>query len=273
MVNALLTLKKKVYTEYVRNFQCDALILNVTRQGENNRNVCLLSPEHGIFNATLFGGAKSRFRSLVSPFNRGTAYLYKDETKHTCKLTDFDVKKYHPSFRENLYKSYAASFASELAVRTKGSGSYKDAFTLINGFLDGMELSSENESRLGTLRFIWRYLGIMGIRPSVSECCQCGRSFISGKLEENAVLCKGAYSEADNGFICDECTSMDGKMYVLDKKALTYLEATASLSPAQVRNISIDGQVMTQLRQFCFYIIQFACGSRLKSIESGLGIL
>jgi len=257
----------------VRNSSCEALILNVTQQGENNRTVCLLSPEEGVFYATLFGGGKSRFKSLVSPFNRGIVYLYRDEVKKSVKITDFDVKKYHPTFRESLYKSFAANMAAEIAIKSKCAGSSQEAFRIINGFLDGMDLSDEDDSRLGTIRFIWRYLGLMGVRPEISHCCQCGQSFISGKLSQRGLLYKGAYFENENGFVCNDCTSMDDKMYVLDKSAITYLEATASLSPSQVRQITISGATLTQMKNFCFFIIQYACGCVLKSVESGLGIL
>lgn len=256
-----------------RNVITDALILQTHIQGENNRSVSVLSPQMGIFYTTLYGGPKSKLRSQVSPFNKGTLYLYQDETKHTSKITDFDVKNYHLSFRENLFKSWAATFACELVLKTKAAGSAEAAFTCINGFLDGMELTDENASRLGLIRFIWRYLGILGIRPQAHSCCQCGFSFISGRFSENAVHYKAAYDETENGFICDSCADFTRRNFVLGKTALTYLEAIAELEPKAVRAIVIDENTLTEMKQLCFYLCEAACGHHLSSLQSGMGIL
>ncbi|MDE6773771.1 MAG: recombination protein O N-terminal domain-containing protein [Treponemataceae bacterium] len=58
-----------------RNTAQEAIILSTRLTGESNRSVTLFSAEDGIFYATLFGGPKSRLRSLVVPFNRGTVWL------------------------------------------------------------------------------------------------------------------------------------------------------------------------------------------------------
>ena len=98
-----------------RNSRIDALVLAVKPTSLDNRSVCLLTKD-GIEWATLFGGPKSKLRGAVSPWNSGVAYLYKNEEKGSAKITDFDVKKYHPTFRENLFKSFAAALAGDLPL-------------------------------------------------------------------------------------------------------------------------------------------------------------
>ena len=256
-----------------RNSSSQALVLATHPQGENNRSVTLFSAEEGIFYATLFGGPKSKLRSLVSPFNRGTIWLYKDEAKHSCKITDFDVSHYHLSFRENLFKTWAASFAAEIAVRTKCAGSPPQCWTLLNGLLDGMELTDENESRLGLVRFLWRYLGLLGVKPQTRTCADCGKSFLREEITEKSATEKASYEASENGFLCADCTDILSHHFVLGKNALTYLEAVSDLSPRQVRTIPVDTQTMTEMKTLCFYLIEQACGSKLKSLESGAGIL
>lgn len=257
----------------MRNISSECLILNVTQQGENNRTVTLMNASEGIFYATLYGGGKSKLKSLVSPFNRGIAYLYRDESKNQCKLSDFDVKKYHPTFRESLYKSFAAALAGEIVLKSKCAGSPAEAYRITNGFLDGMDLSDENNSKIGMIRYLWRYIELSGLKPDVIHCCQCGQSFLSGKIGERGLIYEGAYSESDNGFVCNDCTSMNDKMFVLGKSAFTYLEAVSSLSPSEVRKIIVDGATMTQMKNFCFYMIQAVLGCKLNTMESGIGIL
>ena len=148
----------------MRNISMPALILSVQISGENNRRVTIFSPSEGIHFATLYGGPKSKLRSLVSPMNSGVIYLYRDEVKNQTKITDFDVKNCHLSFRENLFKTYASSLATEILIKTKCAGFPEEAWKIVNGFLDGIELSSEEESRLGLIRFLWRYLALLGVR-------------------------------------------------------------------------------------------------------------
>lgn len=261
----------------MRSSSTFATILALKQSGENNRSVTLLTPQDGIVYATLYGGPKSKFRSLVSPFNCGTAYLYKDEAKNSCKITDFDVKSYHPSFRENLFKTYAASFASEIIIKSRCAGSPEQAFYLFNGLLDGMEQSTENNSRLGLIRFLWRYTGILGIRPDAQFCCQCGKSFLADKIDQNAQTFCGMYSERENGFVCRDCLSNaqteNRNSFFLSKTSLTYLQAVSVLKPKDVREIIIDEKTMIELKDFCYFLIQNVCGTRFLSLESGIAIL
>lgn len=261
----------------MRNSSSVATILAVKQALENNRTVTLLTPEDGIVYATLFGGPKSKLRSLVSPFNSGTAFFYKDETKKSCKLTDFDVKSYHPSFRENLFKSYAANFACEIIIKSRCAGSPDQAFYLLNGLLDGMELSSENDSRLGLIRFLWRYLAVLGVRPDAQFCCQCGKSFLEKSFNSIEFSGYGIYSESDNGFICEDCIPKENiqklNSFTLSKKSLTYLQAVSVLKPKEVRQIVISQNELSELRSFCYMLIQNACNTKFLSLESGISIL
>lgn len=256
-----------------RNYSQEATILSLHISGENNKSVCFISPEEGICYATLFGGSKSKLKSLVCPYNNGKLFLYKDQSKNTCKITDFDVKKYHPSFRENLFKSYAANFVTEIIIKTKCAGSPKECYTLLNGLLDGMDLSTEYQSRLGLIRFLWRYLSLLGIQPQTQVCPICGKSHFTRKIEENGLSSKVVYSEGDNGFICESCTDIHNKKNTITNSSLTYLEAINNFEPRQVRSIPLSEDSLHELRELCFYLTESSCCTKLKSLEIGIGIL
>ncbi|MCR5724728.1 MAG: DNA repair protein RecO [Treponema sp.] len=264
-----------------RNQSAEAIVLAVREQGENNRSVTLLSPEDGLYYATLYGGAKSKMRALVSPFNRGRIWLYKDETKHSIKITDFDVTHCPVSFRESLFKSWASLLAAETVIKTRAAGSFAECWRLLNGFLDGMDLSDEAESRLGLIRFIWRYLALLGVKPHTSSCAWCGKSFIKEAFSVQTLHERAVYSEAENGFICTDClsgsaaerTAETGRSFILGKEALTYLEAVTTLEPKQVRRLSITAATITELKALSYHLLEEAAGSRLSALQSGIGIL
>ena len=255
-----------------RNKSQNAIILTVKEFGENNRIANYLC-EEGIFSAVLYGGPKSKLRSLVQPFYSGTIYIYSDNVKKSTKITDFDAKNCHLSFRTNLFKSWAANLAAEIVMKTKCGGDSKLAFLLLNSLLDGMEACDENESRLGLLRFIWRYLGLLGIQPDAKECVSCGNFLLSTKLNS-------AYIESKQGFVCDDCLPFfptkekdESAKFIIDVNGLTYLAAINELSPGKVRSLLLPSASAFKLKQLLYHLIEKACETKLDSLESGMGIL
>ena len=258
-----------------RSSSTNAIILSLRPLGENNSSVTLLTPEDGIVYAVLYGGPKSRLRSLVSQWNSGKVWLYENPEKNQIKISDFEVVNYHPSFSQNLFKSYAASLAAEIAIKTRCAGSASQCHRLVSGFLDGMELCDEEQSRLGLLRFLWRYLELLGIQPNSHACCNCGKTFLDTRFAPNAV---SYYNGMENSFICPDCvesggSSQSGNMINVHFSAVQYLSALTVLSPSEARKLSIDQEVYGQIRQLVFFLIENSIDQKLNSIETGMGIL
>lgn len=266
----------------MRNLIEEALILNVKPQGENNRLVTWLSPQKGIEKSVLYGGPKSKLRSCVSPFNYGTLYIYNDESKHSSKITDFDVKKYHSSFRESLFKSWAATFCAEIILKTNAAGSFEECLKITNGFLDGLDITEDEQGKKGLVRYLWRYLELLGILPDTKSCIHCDEDFFTLNLTSNTVSYKqgGAlYSQTENGFSCSNCAAVYGQNIpgittdFLSSKSLFYLYATTFCEPVVSRNLILEKDEFEQLKGFVFTLIEHACGSHLNTLESGAGIL
>ena len=64
-----------------RNTSTPAIILSLRPLGENNSSVTILTPTEGISYVTLYGGPKSKMKSLVSQFNSGNIWLYENAEK------------------------------------------------------------------------------------------------------------------------------------------------------------------------------------------------
>ena len=264
---------ENVYDKHMpRNTTSDAIVVSVKPLGENNSSVCFLSKDDGIVYATLYGGPKSKLRSLVSPWNSGKAYFYcseNGESTRGIKITDFDVKSYHLSFRESLYKTYAASLAAELALKTKCAGSSARCWTLVSGFLDGLELCSEQGCQAGLVRFLWRYLDLLGIRPEPAQCISCGRDLITGISGQDGV----SYDTAENGFLCTSCAPADKSAFRLSFEAVRYLYAVSEMTPAEVRSLALSGDSLCEIKRLVFFLAEQAAGTKLKSLQTGMGIL
>ncbi len=211
-------------------------------------------------------------RSLVSQWNSGKVWLYENPEKNQIKISDFEVSNYHTSFSQNLFKSYAASLAAELAIKTRCAGSAQQCHRLVSGFLDGMELCDEEQSRLGLLRFLWRYLELLGIQPQSHACSNCGKTFLDTRFAPEAV---SYYNSMENSFICPDCADhLQGKnMLSVKNTAVQYLSALTVLTPSEARKLTIDEEIYGQIRQLVFFLIENSIDQKLNSIETGMGIL
>ncbi len=259
-----------------RNTSLEALVLSTKPMGEHNRLATILTPDRGILTAVVYGGRKGKLRSMVSPYHTGTMWLYIDSVKQSIKVTDFDPKKYRSEIRNNLYKTYAASLAAELVIKTHGFATHvvdvnhfedtSELFIMINGFLDGLDLSNESQSRLGTLRFLWRYLAHLGVQSDVSRCMHCGENMVSW------------YSVGDHSFLCEDCShsthkqSQTGNFYISAESG-AYLQAIMELNPKEVRSLNPSMQSIQEMHELLFYLVQQTAHSKLKTLEAGRGIL
>lgn len=257
-----------------RNISLDAIVLSIKEMGETNRQVTFFSAEQGIIYATLYGGARSKMRSLVQTFNSGRLYLYCDESKKQNKIVDFDVKKVHSTFNSSLYKMTAANLASEILVKTKGAEDWEKSFTLINAFVDGMDISSENEAKIGTIRFLWRYIQILGLQPEIHLCGNCQKSLLD--------FDHSVFYPFKSKFLCASCeiffqlnqnSTGITSPYFIDKDGITYLNAINTLSPGQVRQIQISDKSMNYLKVFLMGFLEQITGEKLKTLEILPGIL
>ena len=254
-----------------------AIVLSLKPLGENNTTVTLLTPDRGIVYAVLYGGPKSRLRSLVAQWNSGKVWLYENPEKNQIKISDFEVRIFHESFSKSLYKLYAASLAAELAIKTRSAGSPEECFRLISGFLDGMDLCDEEQSRVGLIRFLWRFLELLGVQPQSHACCSCGTVFLDTRFAPQSI---SYYNSIENSFICPSCADANAgsggeteNAIPVNNTAVQYLSALTVLSPQEARKLSIDEETYGQIRQLVFFLIEKNIDQKLNSIETGMGIL
>jgi DNA repair protein RecO (recombination protein O) len=217
-----------------RNSRMQAIILKVSGTGSGNGLVTMLTREEGIRTSLLYGGPRSKMRSLIQPFNSGNVWLYEDKAKGTSKITDFEVAAARLQLKASLYKVWAATLAAEIVLKTHAAGEPEGAFVLLSAFLDGTDVSDEDGARLGTIRFLWRYLGLLGVQPSIPDCTAA---------------------------------------FGLDAEAAAYLEALNGRSPGEVRKLVIGAAPVLQLKRMTFSLVEEAAGSRLKTLEAGFSIL
>jgi DNA repair protein RecO (recombination protein O) len=257
----------KLITDIMQRDSCsEAVILTSKAAGGDHLMVTLFGTERGVYQAMLFGGRKSRLRALISPWHLGTVWLYGDTKKNMLKITDFEAVKFRSGIRDSLYKTWAASLASELVIKTNATGEYAKCWTLVNAFFDGLDQTAEDECRAALVRFLWRFLSLMGLCPPTIHCVRCGDAFSTTAA---------VYEPAENGFTCTSCAAATGSAteFSVSAEGLAYLSAVSELRFSDVRAIRLSASALEELKTLLFFLITQAAGDKLNTLASGAGIL
>jgi DNA repair protein RecO (recombination protein O) len=154
----------------MRLFTYSALVLRVRPSGEANREAWVLTGEEGILRATVFGGPKSKLRAHVAPYHRGRLWIYLDPARDSRKITDFDVHSWKPGIRESYERSSAAAAIAEtILAGYGGGGSWEEVLDLADASLGALETADPGGCERAFICFLWKWAGILGIRPGFNE--------------------------------------------------------------------------------------------------------
>ena len=282
-----------------RSWNTEALVLSVSSFSSDHRNVSLLVPqEHGctIVPATLFGGARSKLRGMVSTYQSGQVWLYSNQIKNSNKITDFSVSAYRMELRESLARSWCAAVCSEITIKTCGTVNWQ----LVNAFLDGLCVSDDEGCERGLLRFLWRLLQTAGVAPDIFHCGTCGAEIVSvgagigsrsvtnaagwgsgsveiaatAEIPANAASCPAetccaVYSPAEDECFCSSCRRFDAHTFPLSAEAFRYLYAVTEKAPGYSRHLPLSPAAHGELKRFLFFLTEKMAGAPLKTFQMG----
>ena len=250
-----------------RNLSFEAVVLRCRESPGGDRIVTFLAANSGLVEAFVFGGPKSRLRSLAAPYHTGTAWIYLDPVKDLRKLSDFDARETYPTLRENLRKIWAASYFAETVLRTDAAGGEsREAFDLLRSGLSALDAGGEADVDYVCLQYGWRLLGLMGLRPDSETCGQCGASFPEGR--------GAAFSRIQETFLCDQCAragdsgnSVDD--LTLSGGALRYLAASEALPFRDALRVRPSGEDLPILKALVFHLVRSAAEGELRTLARG----
>ncbi len=250
-----------------RSASFEAVILRSREVPSGARVVTLLSAADGLFEAFVFGGGKSKLRSLASPWHRGTAWIYRDGAKDFIKLTDFDAQSEYPGVRADLQAISIATFASEFVVATSAlGGDWSDAFGLVSDLLAALDdavgrQDSDAVDRALAL-FAMRALDVMGLSPDPRECASC-----AGAIADDALH---SYSRRLGGYVCGHCLGPDLDAVTLPEGAATWLRAASQRSFGDAVRVGLGREALSALRASALDMAKKAAGTPLRSLDSGI---
>ena len=151
-----------------RNLSLTAVVLRQRQIGDKGREAFFLTDE-GIIRAMVWGGAKSKLRSFVSPYHSGMLYLYHDPVRDTYKVSDFDVASWRLGIRENFERTMTAAAVAETILCGHGGGcDSHNSFILANRVFDALDNASGKGAAHILVWFFWMWAGILGVRPELT---------------------------------------------------------------------------------------------------------
>jgi DNA repair protein RecO (recombination protein O) len=248
-----------------RSTTFDAVILRSRETSGGARIITLLADEAGLVDAFVFGGPKSRLRSLASPWHAGRAWIYRDSAKDMVKLTDFDAMQEFPTVRQHLATIGAAALASEFLVATSAlGGDWPEARQLFCALLEALDKAGADAMAVDRVLVLFcaRAVGNMGLWPDPAECSGCG-----GIITAHAVQ---SYTRQHGAFLCPACACAGQGLIELPRGALVWLIRTGSMDFGQAARVGLAADALSALKACLFDLLRKTAESPLRTLESGL---
>lgn len=235
-----------------------------------------MTAQEGLVDVFVFGGPKSRLRSIAAPYSAGRAFVYYDPVKDFSKLSDFEVIEGFSGLRESLARIWAANLVAEFLQRTSGGGGdYVTVLGLALDCLRGLESISEEKAGYPALLFLWRMFGILGLMPDPDACASCG-----AELDADASV---FYSGHGGGFLCQACENaefqsqsspaIDLEAWPITGGAHRWLARSMGLPFEEVLRATLGPVSLDSLKALLFGLARRAAEGPLATLASGGGIL
>jgi len=245
----------------------EALALRARESPGGSRILTLMTAEAGLVDVFVFGGPKSRLRSLAAPYASGRAFSYLDPVKDFQKLSDFDVRDSYPSLREDLGKLWAAGLVAELLIKTSGGGGdYPQVLELSLDCLAALDGAEPGASSAPLLVFLWKLVNLLGLGPDPLSCAQCGEELRLSRGAEDVA----AYSFALESFLCLDCAAQADRALGLSSGCLRWLVRSLQLPLSEAAALPLLPETEEKLRSFLFAVARKAAEAPLASLEAGM---
>jgi DNA repair protein RecO (recombination protein O) len=239
-----------------RSFRVEAVVLRHADWGEADRLLTTYTRERGKVRAIAKGARKIRSRKAghIEPFTRVTLQLARG---HDLPIvTQADTLDAYLGIHENLIKTGHAAYVAELLDRF----TYEDdtenygIFRLLTEALARIE--QEADPWLAIRYYEVRLLDLLGYRPHLFECANCGREI---KAEDQF------FSASQGGVLCPACGMGLPGVWPVSVEALKYLRhfqrSTYAESQRARPGLEVQNEVETLVQRYVTYLLERALNS------------
>lgn len=214
-------------------FKDDAIVLRSVDFSETSLILALFTKNFGKVRVIAKGGRrlKSPFESSLDLLNHVRVQLIHKNSDALDILTESRLVHRFRASRENYAGIYAGYAALELADAMTEEGNFdgdaENVFELLR--LSILDFEKGTYVMRSLLRFEWILLELLGHRPSLSLCVECGETVLPDA--------KGRvfFGHLDGGVLCERCREGRGQIALVHHDALETLEQLSAIeNPASL---------------------------------------
>jgi DNA repair protein RecO (recombination protein O) len=183
----------------------EGVVLKTHALGDTSRIVVVYTREHGMVRLVAKGARKtpSRFGYALEPLSRGRYVYYFKTDRDLHLLSQADTLTATGSRLAELTRLAHAEAALELIDRLVwGEEPHAELYDLLVRTLEAVVAAPEAALPAITIAFELQVASLLGYRPRLDACAQCG-SPLSLEL---------LFSPARGGMLCDRCAAEGGVM-------------------------------------------------------------
>jgi len=203
--------------------------------GDQDKVITLFSKEHGKVKAVAKGARrlKSRFSPAIQMLSYVTAVLYESKRMAMDTLNECEINSSFLGIRNDLIRLAYGYYVAELMMKfVQGSETPRFLFDLLLKTLFLLERIPKHNLFVLIRGFELKILSILGYRPFLEGCIDCGRAI----NESNSLY----FSGYEGGILCPSC-SKDKAKKAISHKAVQWMRF--------LLNTSLDKVVQAKLTQ------------------------
>ncbi|MEM9953415.1 MAG: DNA repair protein RecO [Chloroflexota bacterium] len=246
-------------SERPRSFRTPALILKRRNFGEADRQVTLLTPHFGKFDALAKGARKptSKKTGHVELFMKSDLLIAKGRTLDI--ITQAEMLEPYLAIREDLERGAYASYAAELLDRftfDSDDTNTRQLFTLLDQTF--ARLNDAEDSRLVIRYYELQLLDEVGFRPELSECVI---------LRDEIEPVDQFFSFGDGGVVSLAGASHTAGLVNLPVTTLKLLRVLQRTPYEQLTNLTITEALQRDAERIMLGYLSYILESRVQSID------
>ena len=229
-----------------------AVALRATDYKENDKFILLYSLEYGKITVHAKGirKANAKLKFAGDQFCFGQYELAKTDDRFTLKTCD-QIESFY-SLREDVVVYYGACTIAECLANYTEEGQAEP-----NVFVETLKalqaLTNGVEPLLVTLRYLFAFVEMQGLKMQLKECIVCGKS--SKKLYLD--LQRG-------GLLCDACRSPDSMP--ISARVLSACQMLDGMPYDRLQNLNLSRDILKDALEMCYKYISHSF-SPLKSLS------
>ena len=225
---------------------------------ETSRIATFFTLDRGKVSGVLKGIRKDhrKFGSSVDRFSVNDIVYYQYRNSDLHLISQCDLRQFFYPVRQDLKKSMAASYMSELVnalmpVEEENSSVYE----LMMDFLKNLEEDADIDQLVHMLQI--KMLLLSGFRPHLDACVICAR-----QMESDA-----RFSLKEGGLVCEHCPSPDLEVHRISRGTVASILHVENNAWDNCRKLKFTEMVKKELKYVLNNFLVFHLGRRLKSAK------